>query len=85
MEHDLRVDIELKLEVCTGNALGVDLGTEQEPSLRIAIRLLPKMNGPILKTIPVNPKIEESALEHLKMRIQQQRAGNLLLNCLLRT
>ena len=42
MECDLRVDIELKLEVHTGNALGVDLGTEQEPGLRIAIRLLPQ-------------------------------------------
>ena len=47
MEHDLRVNTEFKLEVCIGNVLGVDLGTEQEPSPRITIKLAPKMNGPI--------------------------------------
>ena len=76
VECGLRVDTELKLEVHTGNALEVDLGTEQEPGLRIAIRLTPKMNGPVLKTVSGNPKIGGSALECLKARIWQQRAGN---------
>ena len=70
MEHDLQINIELKQEVHTGSTLGEDLGTEQEPDLRIAIRFLPEMNEPILKTVPGSSKIEESALEHLKTRIQ---------------
>ena len=85
VECNLRVDIELKLEVRTRNALGVDLGTEQEPGLRIAIRLTSEMNGPVLETVSGNPKIEESALECLKARIWWQRTGNLPLSHLLRT
>ena len=85
VEHDLRVNTDLKLEVCTGNILGVDLGTEQEPSPGITIKLAPEMNGPILKTIARNPKIGGSALGYLKARTRQQRTGNLLSNCPLRT
>ena len=59
MEHDLRVDTELKLEVHTGNILGVDLGTEQELGPGITIKLAPKMNGPIFETIARDPKIGE--------------------------
>ena len=85
MEHDLRVDTELKLEVHTGNILGVDLGTEQEPGPGITIKLAPKTNGPIFETIARDPKIGGSALGYLKVRIRQQRTGNLPLNCPLRT
>ena len=70
MECDLKVNIELKQRVHTGSAPGADLVTEQDPDLRIAIRLLPKMNEPILKTVPGSSKIEESALGCLKMRAQ---------------
>ena len=58
VKHDLRVDTDLKLKVHTGNVLGVHLGTKQEPSPGITIKLAPEMNGPILKTIVRNPKIE---------------------------
>ena len=85
VEHDLWDNTELKLEVHTGNVLGVDLGTEQEPGLGITIKLTPKMNRPILETVARNPNIGGSVLGCLKARTQQQRAGNLLLNCPLRT
>ena len=75
------------LQVCRmiGNILGVDLGTEQEPGPGITVKLAPKMNGPILKTIARNPKIGGSALGYLKARIWQQRTRNLPSNCPLRT
>ena len=85
VEHDLRVDTELKLEVCTWNVLRVGLGTKQEPCPRITIKLAPKMNGPAFETIARDPKIGGSALEYLKARIWQQRTGNLPSNCPLRT
>ena len=68
VECNLRVDTELKLEICTRNALGVDLGTEQQPGLRIIIRLTPKTKEPILRTSSGNPKIGGSALECWKMK-----------------
>ena len=63
----------------------MDLGTEQEHDLKIAIRLLPQTNKHILKTVPKISQAEESALELLRARTQRQRAKNLLLNHLLRT
>ena len=73
----LRVNTELRLEVCTGNILRVDLGTKQEPSPRITIKLAPKTKGPIFETIARDPKIGGSALGYLKARIWQQRTRNL--------
>ena len=55
IEHNLEVDTEFELEVNTGNALGVCLRTGQEPKLKIIIKLIPKMNRPIPKTISRNP------------------------------
>ena len=85
VKHDLRVDTDLKLEVCTGNILGVDLGIEQEPGPGITIKLALETNEPVLKTIARNPKIGGSALGYLKARTWQQRTGTFPSNCPLRT
>ena len=56
VECDLEVDTEFEPEVHTGNALGVSLRNGQEPKLKIIVKLIPKMNRPIPKTITRNPK-----------------------------
>ena len=55
IECDLEVHIEFEPEVHTGNTPGVCLRTRQEPKLKIIIKLIPKMNRPIPKTISRNP------------------------------
>ena len=85
IECNLEVDTEFEPEVHTGNTLRVCLRTGQEPKLKIIVKLIPKMNRPIPKTISRNPQIRESASGCLKTGIRQQKAGNLLPNCLSRT
>ena len=55
VEGDLGVDTELKPEVHISNTLGVGLRTGQEPELKIIMKLIPEMDGPILRTISGNP------------------------------
>ena len=69
IECDLEVNTEFEPEVHTGNTLRVGLRTGQEPKLKIIIKLIPKMNRPIPRTISGNPQIRGSASRHLKMRI----------------
>ena len=55
IECDLGVKTELEPEVYAGNVLRVGLRTGEEPKLKIIIRLTPKMDGPIPRTVSGNP------------------------------
>ena len=69
IEHDQETNAEFDPEVITGPTLKIGLRISQEPRLRIIIKMIPKMNRPIPRTISGNPQTRGSTFRCLKMGI----------------